>query len=132
MKKVFSRITPSAIGFALVLGLFTTAAVAQSMPWEGPICKIAQSFSGPVAKSISVIAIVICGLLMAFGELGGVFKTILGLLMGVTMAVAAVQWMGAFSNTGSSSLGCGYVSVAPDYKVALDTTGLINFRPSAG
>ena len=69
----FPRVSPVAVGIALVLLFATTAVFAQSMPWEGPICKIAQSFSGPVARGISVIAIVICGLLMAFGELGGVF-----------------------------------------------------------
>lgn len=99
-------ISPVAVGMGLVLLFACSMAFAQAMPWEGPICKIAQSFSGPVAKGISVIAIVICGLLMAFGELGGVFKTVLGLLMGVTMAVAAVQWMGAFAG-GGGSLGCG-------------------------
>ena len=119
MKIALPRITPAAVGAGLVLALATTAVFAQSMPWEGPICKIAQSFSGPVAKSISVIAIVICGLLMAFGELGGVFKTVLGLLMGVTMAVAAVQWMGAFTSNGASGLGCGYAKNDPTYLQAV-------------
>ena len=101
MKKVLPRVTPFAVGAGIVLALASTGVLAQAMPWEGTICKIAASFSGPVAKSISVIAIVICGLLMAFGEMGGVFKTVLGLLMGVTMAVAAVQWMGAFTTGGT-------------------------------
>lgn len=121
MKITMPNVSPVAVGAGLVLALGTTAAFAQygGMPWEGPICKIAQSFSGPVAKSVSVIAIVICGLLMAFGELGGVFKTVLGLLMGVTMAVAAVQWMGAFTS-GGGSLGCGISALEQSYRVAYD------------
>ena len=118
MKLAMPRIAPSTIAFGLFMLVAATTAYADSMPWEGPICKIASSFSGPVAKSISVIAIVICGLLMAFGELGGVFKTILGLLMGVTMAVAAVQWMSAFTSTGSSGLGCTMSAIEAPAKLA--------------
>ena len=102
------RISPVAIGMALVFLFFMADASAQSasMPWVDPICRISSSFSGPVARGIAVIAIVICGLLMAFGELGGVFKTVLGLLMGVTMAVSAVQWMNTFAGSGGG-VGCG-------------------------
>lgn len=128
MKFVMPKVSPVALGAGLVLALGASAVFAQAMPWEGPICKIAQSFSGPVAKSVSVIAIVICGLLMAFGELGGVFKTVLGLLMGVTMAVAAVQWMGAFTS-GGGGLGCGIGALEQTYRVAYDMAApLLNWK----
>jgi type IV secretory pathway VirB2 component (pilin) len=63
-------------------------------PWEGPICVVARSLSGPVAKAVAVIAIVITGLMIAFGELGGVFKSLLGLVFGISFALLADQWLG--------------------------------------
>lgn len=77
---------------------------AQTMPWEGPICSIAKSFSGPVAVAFVVLAVVLCGALLAFGELNGIFKTLLGVAIGGAMAVGAVQWVTMF--TGASNLGC--------------------------
>jgi type IV secretion system protein VirB2 len=83
------------IGLAMLLA--SPFALAQeAMPWEDAICKVATSLSGPTAKAIAVIAVVVCGLLLAFGEMNGIFKTFLGLLMGVSMALAAVQWTNAF------------------------------------
>lgn len=72
------------------------AALAQGVaaPWEAPICIVARSLSGPVAKAVAVIAIVITGLMIAFGELGGVFKSLLGLVFGVSFALLADQWLG--------------------------------------
>lgn len=77
---------------------------AQSMPWEGPICKIANSFSGPVAVAFVVLAVVLCGAMLAFGELNGIFKTMLGVAIGGAMAVGAVQWVTMF--TSPKTLGC--------------------------
>lgn len=81
--------------FALVaiVCMFSDVAMA-GLPWEGPLCKVANSLRGPVAKGVAVIAIVICGLMMALGEMGGVFKTMLGLLMGTSMALLASSWLG--------------------------------------
>jgi type IV secretion system protein TrbC len=78
------------------LALVALPAFAQGVaaPWEGPICVVARSLSGPVAKAVAVIAIVITGLMIAFGELGGVFKSLLGLVFGVSFALLADQWLG--------------------------------------
>jgi type IV secretion system protein TrbC len=96
------RIVVAAVGTAvgagvvLALLLWMPPALAQSgaAPWEGPICVIARSLSGPVAKAVAVIAIVITGLMIAFGELGGVFKSLLGLVFGISFALLADQWLG--------------------------------------
>lgn len=66
------------------------ASTTQAMPWEGPLQKIMVSISGPVAKIIGVIVIVIAGLGIAFGESGtGVrrmFQVVLGLAIAFTAA----------------------------------------------
>lgn len=89
----------NAWGFLIGIGMLLVAepSFAAMMPWEGPLTMVACSLSGPVAKAVAVIAIVVCGLLLALGELSGIFKTMIGLLMGVTMAIMAVQWLGIIS-----------------------------------
>lgn len=60
------------------------------MPWEGPLQTIMDSISGPVAKILGVIAIVIAGLGIAFGESGSgvrkLFQVVLGLAIAFTAA----------------------------------------------
>lgn len=85
----------------LIFGAFATDALAQNMPWEGPICTVAKSLAGPTAKAIAVIAVVISGLMLAFMELGALFKTFMSLLMGISMALMAGQWTGFINNSGS-------------------------------
>jgi type IV secretion system protein VirB2 len=87
---------PCVLGGAVLLALVAMPVFAQgtAAPWEGPICIVARSLSGPVAKAVAVIAIVITGLMIAFGELGGVFKSLLGLVFGVSFALLADQWLG--------------------------------------
>ncbi len=90
------------IGVGMLLGVFGTEVYAAggAMPWEGPICAVAKSLSTTTAKAVAVIAVVICGLMLAFGELGGIFKTFIGLLMGVSMAIMAGQWVGFVNGSG--------------------------------
>ncbi len=61
-----------------------------AMPWEGPLQMIMTSISGPVAKILGVIAIVIAGLGIAFGESGSgvrkLFQVVLGLAIAFTAA----------------------------------------------
>ena len=89
------------LGAALLLAAVEPT-LAQSAPWERPICMVARSLSGPVAKAVAIIAIVITGLLIAFSEVGGLFKTLLGLLGGASFALLADQWLG-FIRTGAGS-----------------------------
>jgi type IV secretory pathway VirB2 component (pilin) len=89
------------VGAALLLSAVEPT-LAQSAPWERPICMVARSLSGPVAKAVAIIAIVITGLLIAFSEVGGLFKTLLGLLGGASFALLADQWLG-FIRTGAGS-----------------------------
>ena len=66
-----------------------THASGSGMPWEGPLQKILDSISGPVAKIVGVLAIVITGLGLAFGEGGGLMKKIIGIVFGLSIAFSA-------------------------------------------
>lgn len=74
--------------------LVVLPALAQVVPWEGPICTVARSLSGPVARAVAVIAIVMTGLMLAFGELKGTVRSLLGLVFGISFALLADQWLG--------------------------------------
>ena len=50
-----------------------------AMPWEGPLTTVMQSLSGPVAKAIGIIAIVLTGLGFAFAEGGSAMRKGIGI-----------------------------------------------------
>lgn len=76
----------------------SNAALAAStdMPWEGPLEKILQSFSGPVAKIIGTIAIISTGLGLAFGEGGGGLRKGLQIVFGLSIAFTASSFFLSF------------------------------------
>lgn len=78
---------------------------AAPLPWEGPITQIACSMANPIAKAVAVIAIVVAGLMFALGEGGGIFKTILSVVMGVSIALLATTWVSSLGSTGGGSGG---------------------------
>lgn len=77
----------------LVSSLFLTAtAQAQPSPWEHAVSVLQVSFTGPIARGLSLVAIVIGGLMFAFSE-GGGKRVIAGIVFGVGMAVGAANFM---------------------------------------
>ena len=64
---------------------------AQS-PWESAVNVMQVSFTGPIARGLSLIAIVIGGVTFAFGE-GQSKRLLAGIVFGVGMAIGAVNFM---------------------------------------
>ena len=89
LRKVFTRILPVA-----AVMLFSAHAWASSagMPWEGPMSRLVQSLTGPVAKAIGVFAIVGCGLGMAFSEGGSGMRKVLWVAIGLAVTFSAATW----------------------------------------
>lgn len=77
---------------------FATATNAQAMPWEGPLQKIMESISGPVAKIIGVIVIVIAGLGIAFGESGSGVRRLFQVVLGLSIAFTAASIIATLYN----------------------------------
>jgi type IV secretion system protein TrbC len=74
----------------LILSTISNVYAAEtSMPWERPLEKILASLTGPVAKSLGVIAIVIAGFGIAFGESGGTMRRIFQIVLGLSIAFTA-------------------------------------------
>ena len=79
----------------LLVGLFLAApAFAQqgNSPWENAVNVLQQAFTSTIARGLSLVAIVVAGLTFAFGE-GGSKRILAGVLFGVGMAIAAVNFL---------------------------------------
>jgi type IV secretory pathway VirB2 component (pilin) len=82
---------------ALVLALAAIVLVpvssyAQASPWEAAVNALMTSFTGPIARGLSLVSIVVGGITFAFGE-GGSKRLLAGILFGVGMALSAVNFM---------------------------------------
>src|SRR4029077_14827258 len=81
--------------FAAFLALATSPIFAQAAggsPWENAVNVLQTAFTGPIAKGLALVAIVVGGLTFAFGE-GGGKKTFAGIVFGLGMAVLAVNFL---------------------------------------
>ncbi len=61
-------------------------------PWTQAVQVLQAAFTGPIATGLALVAIVVGGLMFAFGE-GGAKRTLAGVIFGVGMAVGAVNFM---------------------------------------
>lgn len=80
--------------FLFFLTLMPTAFAAETgLPWESPLEKILNSLTGPVAKILGVIAIVIAGFGIAFGEAGSGMRRLFQVILGLSIAFTASTMM---------------------------------------
>lgn len=84
------RLAPCA-GLLAVLLLVPLAAHAGS-PWEDAVNALETSFTGPIARGLSLVSIVWGGLMFAYAE-GDSKRMLAGILFGVGMALGAVNFM---------------------------------------
>ena len=70
---------------------FPVLALAQS-PWERAAANLELSFTGPLARSLALVAIVLGGLMFMYGE-GGAKRQIAGVVFGGGLALFAVQFL---------------------------------------
>ena len=80
------------IGVAIVMLLAPSIALAQQSPWERAASNLELSFTGPLARSLALVAIVIGGLLFMFGE-SGAKRQISGIVFGGGLALFAAQFL---------------------------------------
>lgn len=79
----------------LLSPLLATQAVAQQAggsPWENAVDVLRTAFTGPIATGLSLVAIVVGGLMFAYGE-GQSKRTLAGIVFGVGMSIGAVNFM---------------------------------------
>jgi type IV secretory pathway VirB2 component (pilin) len=87
------RVTWVVVLSATLVGLvaFPVLALAQS-PWERAASNLEVTFTGPLARSLALVAIVIGGLMFMFGE-GGAKRQISGIIFGGGLALFAAQFL---------------------------------------
>ncbi|HET6932112.1 MAG TPA: TrbC/VirB2 family protein [Candidatus Acidoferrum sp.] len=85
----FRRVaTATAIGLLLANSLLAQT----NSPWENAVNVLQTAFTSTIARGLSLVAIVVSGLTFAFGE-GGSKRVLAGVLFGVGMAIAAVNFL---------------------------------------
>jgi len=63
-----------------------------SDPWDNAVNVLKTAFTGTIATGLSLVAIVVGGLMFAYGE-GQSKRVIAGIVFGVGMAIGAVNFM---------------------------------------
>jgi type IV secretory pathway VirB2 component (pilin) len=93
-KNIFRQLGSTRIVLFSVAGLFLAApALTQgNSPWENAVNVLQTAFTSTIARGLSLVAIVVSGLTFAFGE-GGSKRVLAGVLFGVGMAIAAVNFL---------------------------------------
>ena len=84
----------NAVGRALLFLILTGQLHAQQSPWGTIAKKLADEFTGPIARALALVAIVVGGLTIAFTDTGGSRRIIGSLVFGLGMALGAVTFMG--------------------------------------
>ncbi len=72
------------------------------LPWEEPLTSIRDSLSGPVATAIGMMGFVIAGAVLVFGgDLSGFVRTVLMLVLALSVLLGANRLLGTFSGSGA-------------------------------
>ena len=75
----------------IAIAVAPASLLAQS-PWERAAINLAITFTGPLARSLALVAIVIGGLMFMFGE-AGAKRQISGIVFGGGLALFAGQFL---------------------------------------
>ncbi len=81
-----------AIFLLSTLPVYAQAAGGGDDPWDNAINVLRTAFTGNIATGLSLVAIVIGGLMFAYGE-GQSKKMLAGIVFGIGMAIGAVNFM---------------------------------------
>ena len=79
------------IFMTVVLLLLPQLLFAQS-PWERAASNLERTFTGPLARSLALVAIVVGGLTFMFGEMGAK-RQLAGIVFGGGLALFAAQFL---------------------------------------
>lgn len=89
--------------FVLVSSMPALASSGGSLPWEGPLEKIQESITGPVAGYIALAAVAIAGGMLIFGgELNDFARRLMYVVLVAGILLGATTIVGLFGATGAS------------------------------
>ena len=95
-----------AVSLILLASLHPQAAHASTaggaLPWDGPLTTLKNDITGPVAFTISLLAMVACGAALVFGgEINEFIRRIIMLVLVVALITGVVNVAGALGITGT-------------------------------
>lgn len=82
----------AAFPLALLLVVLLPISLLAQSPWERAALNLEGTFTGPLARSLALVSIVIGGLMFMFGE-GGAKRQISGIVFGGGLALFAGQFL---------------------------------------
>jgi type IV secretion system protein VirB2 len=85
--------TPSAFAGSLTSG-------GSGMPWEDAVNTILTSIQGPIARAFILIAIIVTGIMMSFGDHGAGFKKVMGIAFGGSIIVGITSFVSTLFGAG--------------------------------
>lgn len=88
-RRLFTCLVPAA---TLLAALPAHAQATGSDPWDNAVNVLKTAFTGTIATGLSLVAIVVGGLMFAYGE-GQSKKMLAGIVFGIGMAIGAVNFM---------------------------------------
>ncbi|MBB6470271.1 type IV secretion system protein VirB2 [Aminobacter lissarensis] len=94
-----------AFAFLLSLALADPALASSGggLPWEGPLQRIQQSITGPVAGFIALAAVAVAGGMLIFGgELNDFARRLMYVVLVAGILLGATQIVALFGATGAS------------------------------
>jgi type IV secretory pathway VirB2 component (pilin) len=82
--------------YAAIGGLMCAGPSMADMPWEGPMTKLQQAISGPLAKGVAAISIAVAGITWALGAGGDIIQRVAKIVLGISVAVGATSLVSSF------------------------------------
>ncbi|MBZ5677068.1 MAG: TrbC/VirB2 family protein [Acidobacteriia bacterium] len=92
LKSQLSEASRRLLAGILVCTMASPLLAQGNSPWENAVNVLQLAFTGPIARGLALVSIVIGGLMFAFDE-GGSKKMMAGIIFGVGMAIGAVNFM---------------------------------------
>ena len=91
-RSVVARVRGAQLILVTAVLVLLPAIVSAQSPWERAAGNLERTFTGPLARSLALVAIVIGGLMFMFGE-GGAKRQISGIVFGGGLALFAAQFL---------------------------------------
>ncbi len=82
--------------------LASATPAGSAMPWDTPLTNLLNNLQGTVARIAITIAIVLTGLIFAFGEAGSGLRKVMGIAFGGALALGALAFMTALGWVGAT------------------------------
>ena len=104
-RRIWTLVMVGALGAVAVLVAPEVAHATPSgpsMPWDAPLQTLLDNLQGTVARILVTVAVVITGLLFAFGESGGAFRRIFGIAFGAAIALGALTVLSSLGFVGAT------------------------------